>query len=74
MKSTILWLAACAVVTAQPVFNVLDYGATGHKQDDARQAIQKAIDECGKAHGGPVYLPPGEYTSGQLHLRSGVRV
>jgi polygalacturonase len=74
MQLPIVWLAACAVVTAQPVFNVLDYGATGHKQDDARQAIQKAIDLCGQAHGGTVYLPPGEYTSGQLHLHSGVRV
>ena len=58
----------------QPVFNVKDYGATGRKSDDARPALQKAIDACGKAGGGRVYVPPGEYTSGQLHLRSGVRL
>ncbi len=67
-----------AVVThsahAQRVFDVHDYGATGRKTDDARPAIQKAIDACGKAGGGRVYFPPGEYTSGQLHLRSGVRL
>jgi len=74
MKIAILLIACCAAVRAQPVFNVKDYGASGHKTDDARPAIQRAIDECGKAHGGTVYLPPGEYTSGQLHLRSGVRV
>jgi polygalacturonase len=74
MRIAFLLAAACGLAAAQPVFNVKDYGASGHKQDDARPAIQRAIDECGKAHGGTVYLPPGEYTSGQLHLRSGVRV
>ena len=57
-----------------PVFNVKDHGATGRKQDDARPAIQQAIDECGKAGGGTVYVPPGEYTSGTIHMRSGVRL
>jgi len=55
------------------VFNVRDYGATGNKADDARKAIQKAIDACAKGGGGEVYLPPGEYTSGTLHLRNHVR-
>ncbi len=59
---------------AQPVYNVKDYGATGSKQDDARPALQQAIDTCGKSGGGTVYVPPGEYTSGQIHLRSGVRL
>jgi polygalacturonase len=59
---------------AQRAFDVKDYGATGRKSDDARPALQKAIDACGKAGGGRVYVPPGEYTSGQLHLRSGVRL
>lgn len=59
---------------AQPAFNVANYGATGRKQDDARPALQQAIDACGRAGGGTVYVPPGEYTSGQLQLRSGVRL
>lgn len=63
-----------ASAAAQRVFDVRDYGATRRKADDARPAIQKAIDACGKAGGGRVYLPPGEYTSGELHLRSGVRL
>ena len=62
------------IAFAQRVFDVRDYGATGRKSDDARPALQKAIDACGKAGGGRVYVPPGEYTSGQLHLRSGVRL
>ena len=35
------------------VFNVKDFGATGVKADDARSAIQKAIDACAAAGGGP---------------------
>ena len=70
----ILFPILAAVAFANPVFNVKEYGASGHKSDDARPAIQKAIDECGKAGGGTVYVGPGEYTTGQLHLRSGVRL
>ncbi len=55
------------------IFNVRDYGATGQRAEDAGPAIQKAIDACAAAGGGVVYLPPGEYTSGTLHLRSHVR-
>jgi hypothetical protein len=59
---------------AEAIFNIQDYGATGRKSDDARPAIQKAMDAAGAAGGGTVYLPPGEYTSGTLHLRSHVRM
>ena len=55
------------------VYNVLQYGATGKKEDNAQGALQRAIDACAAAGGGTVYLPPGEYTSGTLHLRSHVR-
>jgi hypothetical protein len=64
----------CHSAAAQRVFDVKEYGATGLKADDARPALQKAIDACGKAGGGQVYVPPGDYSSGQLHLRSGVRL
>ena len=72
--SVVILAVATHSASAQRVFDVRDYGATGRKTDDARPAIQKAIDACGKIGGGRVYLPPGEYTSGQLHLRSGVRL
>jgi hypothetical protein len=77
--SALLWFAPgwltqlCAQVNA-PVYNVRHYGATGNKSDDAQKAIQKAIDTCAHAGGGTVYLPPGQYTSGTLHLRSYVRL
>jgi hypothetical protein len=60
-----------AAVHRTAVFNVKDFGATGNKADDARPAIQKAIDAAA-VKGGTVYLPPGDYTSGTIHLRSHV--
>ncbi|MBZ5564592.1 MAG: DUF1800 family protein, partial [Acidobacteriia bacterium] len=66
-------LSSHVYATGEAVFNVKDYGATGNKTDDARPAIQKAIDACAAAGGGVVYIPPGQYTSGTLHLRSHVR-
>ena len=57
----------------ESVFNVGRFGATGRKSENAQQAIQRAIDSCSHSGGGVVYLPPGEYSSGTLHLRSHVR-
>ena len=68
-----LFAPALRAEVAEPVFNVKTYGATGKKADNAGPAIQKAIDACAKAGGGTVYLPPGDYTSGTLRLRSHVR-
>ena len=56
------------------VFNVKDFGATGIKDDLAQEAIQKAVDACAAAGGGTVFIPPGQYTSGTIHLRSHVRL
>jgi len=61
-------------IQAISVFNVRSYGASGKKEDSAQAAIQKTIDACAQAWGGMVYFPPGDYTSGTIHLRSHVRV
>ena len=68
-----LFAPALRAEVTESVFNVKTYGATGKKADNAEPAIQKAIDACAKAGGGTVYLPPGDYTSGTLRLRSHVR-
>src|SRR5437667_3193067 len=73
----LLVMALCASLQAQTqegIFNVRDFGATGRKSDDALPAIQKAIDTCVAAGGGTVFLPAGEYTSGQIRLKSHVRL
>jgi hypothetical protein len=56
------------------MFNVRDFGATGKKEDNARPAIQKAIETAAQAGGGTVYVPAGDYTSGTIHLRSHIRL
>lgn len=55
-------------------FDVTKFGASGIKGEDAQGAIQAAIDACSKAGGGMVYFPPGDYTSGTLHLASNMRL
>ena len=76
LSGVVILATALPLVGATPAatFNVRDYGATGKKADDARGAIQRAIDECARNGGGTVYLPPGEYTSGTIILRSHVRL
>ena len=69
--STRLYATSTTVVRGKVVYNVEDFGATGNKADNAQSAIQKALDTAG-VKGGTVYLPPGDYTSGTLHLRSHV--
>jgi len=59
---------------ARLVFNVKDFGATGIREDLAQEDIQKAVDACAPAGGGTVLVPPGDYTSGTIHLRSHVRL
>jgi len=59
---------------ALTVFNIRNFGASGRKEDSAQAALQAAIDACGAAGGGVVYVPPGAYTTSTLHLRNRVRV
>lgn len=54
-------------------FNVRAFGAAGDGSL-ATAAIQAALDGCGGAGGGMVYVPPGRYLVGTLHLRSHVRL
>ena len=67
-------LGSCLQAAGTGVFDVKSYGATGKRGDDARPAIQNAIEACAAAGGGIVRIPPGEYTSGTLHLRSHTRL
>ena len=52
------------------VFDVREFGAKGDGKTLDTDAIQKAIDECGKAGGGVVRLTPGTYLSKSISLRS----
>lgn len=56
------------------VFNVRSFGASGVKSENAQKIIQRTIDSCANSGGGMVYVPPGAYSTGTLHLRSHVRL
>ncbi len=53
---------------SNPIWNVREFGAKGDRQANDREAIQKAIDACGRV-GGAVLVPAGDYLTGALHLR-----
>lgn len=53
-------------------FDVTKFGAVGDGKFDCTQAIQKAIAACQAAGGGRVIVPPGEFATGAIHLKSHV--
>jgi polygalacturonase len=55
-------------------FNVRESGAKGDGKTLDTDAIQKALDECGKAGGGIVHFPAGTYLSKPIVLRSSTTV
>ncbi len=55
-------------------FNVRKFGAAGDGKAKDTKPIQAAINACHRAGGGTVYLPPGDFLSGSLHLKGGVRL
>jgi len=64
------WPATIEAATPAGI-SVRAHGARGDGRTKDTRAIQAAIDAVAAA-GGVAYLPPGEYVSGTLHLRSHV--
>ncbi|GBC94952.1 hypothetical protein HRbin16_00738 [bacterium HR16] len=55
------------------VWNVRDFGAKGDGKSDDTAAFQRALDEAGKAGGGVVFAPRGNYLfKGHLVIPNGV--
>jgi polygalacturonase len=52
------------------VFDVRQFGAKGDGKTPDTEAIQKALDECGKAGGGTVIFSPGIYLSQPITIRT----
>jgi len=54
------------------IYNIRDYGATGDGKTLDTIAINKAIDACSSAGGGQVFIAPGNYLTGTVHLKSSI--
>lgn len=66
-----LWASGCSSLIAQTkIYDVREFGAIGDGKSIDSVAIQRAIDECGRAGGGIVRLTAGTYLSRPLTLRS----
>ena len=55
-------------------FDITDFGAKEGGITLCTKAIKEAIDECVKAGGGKVVIPPGLYLTGTIHLKSNVNL
>jgi polygalacturonase len=53
-------------------FDITSYGAKPDAQTQNREAINKAIEAASSTGGGTVYIPPGTWLTGSLHLRSNI--
>lgn len=59
---------------ATSTYNVRNYGAKGDAATLDSPAIDKAIQAAAQAGGGTVYLPPGTYLCGTIHLESNIHL
>lgn len=58
----------------EQTFNVLDHGAVADGKTNNSEAFARAITACNEGGGGRVVVPPGEYLTGPIHLKSNVNL
>ncbi|MHB0958041.1 MAG: glycoside hydrolase family 28 protein [Pirellulaceae bacterium] len=63
-----------ATQVGSPLFDIRAFGAVGDGMHLDTQAIQAAIDKCSAQGGGTVFVPPGNYLTGTLFLKSNVNM
>lgn len=75
MRNLALLLTFCSLMLcakAQPVYNVLDYGAKGDGKTLDSPALNRAIQTAAQAGGGQVVLPAGTYLCGSIRLDNNI--
>jgi polygalacturonase len=55
-------------------YNIRGFGAVGDGKSLDSPSINLAIEACAKAGGGTVYVPPGIYLCGSIHLKSHIHL
>jgi polygalacturonase len=74
-SQTLFLTASFAADSADKSFyNVRNYGAVGDGKNLDSPSIDKAIQAAAAAGGGTVYLPPGTYLSGTIHLANNIHL
>jgi hypothetical protein len=69
LAALVSWSATVALCAQPDVFSVRDFGAKGDGRTDDTAAFQKALDAAGRAGGGIVYAPRGNYLfAGSLNV------
>lgn len=68
----LLTSSALRAATPDSVFNARNYGAKSDGKNLETAAINRVVDACAQACGGVVYLPPGNYLTGMIVLKSHV--
>ena len=56
------------------IYMITDYGAVPGPESVNTRAIQDAVDDCGAHGGGTVVVPPGEFVTGTIRLKSNVHL
>ena len=74
VSQTVLPSVSAADAPDKSFYNVRSYGATGDGKNLDSPSIDKAIRAAAEAGGGTVYLPPGTYLSGTIHLASNIHL
>lgn len=68
------WCRLAGAVGGPPWFNVREFGAVGDGKTLDSPAIDKAIAAAAAAGGGTVWIPPGQYLCGSIHLTNNLHV
>jgi len=55
-------------------YSITKYGAVADGKTLSTEAFKEAIEECSKKGGGRVVVPPGEFLTGAIHLKSNVNL
>ncbi len=69
----LMWaFTSITAFSAQPFYNVLDYGAKGDGATNNTKAINNAINAAAENGGGTVYFPAGDFLSYTIRLKSNI--
>jgi hypothetical protein len=64
-------LGSPPAVAGQELLDARQFGAKGDGKANDTAALQRAIDDAAKKSGA-VFLPPGDYLTGEIHMRPGI--